>query len=133
MARPDQVNLTITSRAGSETSTVTVTYLARFNQADVNGNLRYQERIQLRGEDPPPGPGGDNTLFAFPARTVRPDGQRTRSITRTAEVSNSRLDEDRGALEDEIYAQVCLSRTGSLRRCASSEIISQLVAEETGS
>ncbi|MGH3751740.1 MAG: hypothetical protein ACRDRP_03425 [Pseudonocardiaceae bacterium] len=132
MARPDQVRLTITAKSGSRTSTVTVCYVVRFNDADVKDNLRYRETITLFGEDPPPGPAGDDPLFTFPPITVRPDGQRTRTFCRTAEVRNRILDEDRGHEEDEIYARVCLSRRGQ-QRCAQSGFISQLVAEESGS
>ncbi len=113
MARPDQVELTIELVSGSPTSRVTVRYRAVFDNADVAGNRRSQETIQLFGEDPPAGPVGDGLRFTFPAVTIRPNGQPERTFTRTAEVANGVLNEDLGGEEDEIYALVCLESLDS--------------------
>lgn len=113
MARPDQVRLTIELISGSPTSRVTVRYRAVFDNADVAGNRRSQETIQLFGEDPPAGPVGDGLRFTFPPVTIRPNGQRERIFTRTAEVANGVLNEDLGGEEDEIYALVCLESLDS--------------------
>lgn len=127
MARPDQVRLTVELISGSETSRVTVRYRASFDDADVAGNRRSRETIQLFGEDPPAGPAGDDARFAFPPVTVRPDGQRLQTFTRTAEVANSVLNEDPSGEEDEIYALVCLQSLDSdeEQSCTRSLIVSQ--------
>lgn len=133
MARPEQVRLTITSRSGSPTSTATVNYVAVFNNADVNGNRRYRETIQLFGQDPPPGPAGDVSLFTFPPATVRPNGQQRVPRRRSAQVPNNVLEEDRGGDEDEIYARVCLELLGAQNPpvlCSTSGTISQAQPEE---
>lgn len=126
MARPDQVRLTIELISGTLTSRVTVRYRANFDDADVAGNRRSQETIQLFGEDPPAGAVNDVVLFTFPAVTIRPNGEPERTFTRTAEVANSVLNEDPGGQEDEIYALVCLQSLDSAEDpiCGSSLIVS---------
>lgn len=135
MATIGLVRLNITSRSRSTTSTATVRYTITFSNADVSGNLRYLETIQLFGGDPPPGAAGDDLLFTFPSRIVRPNGQRTLRRTRNAEVPNSALDEGRGGQEDEIYARVCLRALdpGGQGDCRHSGQISMLVAEALAS
>ncbi len=126
MARPDQVRLTIELISGSLTSRVTVRYRASFDDADVAGNRRSQETIQLFGEDPPAGSVNDVVLFTFPPVTIRPNGQTLRTFTRTAEVANSVLNEDTNGQEDEIYALVCLQSLDSAEEpiCRPSLIVS---------
>jgi hypothetical protein len=134
MARPDQVELSIELISGSATSRVTVCYRAIFTQAEVAGNLRSREVIQLFGEDPPAGPAGDDLLFTFfPTHVVRPNGQRIRRFCRTIMVPNSVLDEDLGADQDEIYARVCLrpldQQPPGQPPCARSAPVSSLTGE----
>ena len=128
MARPDQVRLTVELVSGSSTSRVTVRYRAVFDDADVAGNRRSQETIQLFGENPPVGPVGDALRFTFsPSSIVLPNGQGERTFIRTAEVANSVLNEDPDGEEDEIYALVCLQSLDSEedQSCARSLIVSQ--------
>lgn len=133
MATPSQVRLTVIS--GSPNSIVEVQYSAIFTAQDVVGNLRFRERICLFGEDPPPGPIGDDQLFCFPPRVIRP-GAGPVIVRRRAMVPNTVLDEDPGPEEDEIYAQVCLRPldgiTPAVLRCARSRTIS-LPAQPEGS
>lgn len=136
MASIGPVTLRIEGVSGSVSSRVTVSYLITFNRRDVLRNRRYREIIRLFGDDPPGGASAnDDVIFRFPRQTVRPNGATTLQRTRTAQVLNRVLDEDRGSDEDEIYARVLLrSLDADLPDTfRDSGQISQLVAEPTDS